>query len=632
VRVPAISPFIRDSSSMSSRTPPDSPPPPEPSLLVSALLRHRAPFVLIYDRKGYVRWASSALLDILQCSAGDVTGQRAAQFLAAPAQAALVSTLAGQTTFTVGPLCTSQTGDEHHLRCLWLPLTDAHGALNGGAVIARPVDERAPAEQGLATGPACREEGEPQGLATGPAGRGEGEPPNCGSAHDHAQGHAEAFGSLCSATSDPLHPGQLDDGTELPGQAVYVAYTDQLAARGDTEGVLVCLGTIEGLDSIRHHFGEAALRHVLRETAARLRELVREGDLVAYCGHETFAAVMPGVKDRKQADLLVARLRGALGRPYRLGKTELLLTTSCGCALSATAFSNAEHIRSSARLALQAARSEGGDTCRFYEAGLSADFLADSPVLQAALERAITSDQLVLYYQPIVRLANEKLVGVEALVRWQHPDEGLLVPARFLPVAERSRLIERVGDEVRKLAVVFAGRRPPLRVSVNIAAREAARFELCAELTTLVRKARLSPRRFELELTETALLREPERARTTMECLRQNGFSLALDDFGTGYSSLTHLRELPIDRVKLDRSFVSNLPAGSTDKKIVRAVIDLAHSLALEVVAEGVETQAQASLLRELGCDLAQGYLYAPPLSEDELERWMEGHERATGR
>ena len=546
--------------------------------LVRTLLVQPAVPVVAYDGKSRVLAASPAALELIGLPGHVLAGRAVREFVAPDARRALEASLAGETATSEGFLHEEPLGGRAPLLCLWLPLGGGEAA--GGLVLGLPAR---PAAAPLAALPAA------------------------------ALAH-------------------VDHLTGLPDRAACAAFVEGLAAAGGVgAGLFVCLFDLDGFRELNRALGSAAGDDLLRETAARLRARVRHGDLVARVGDDEFAVVMPGVGGREAAAELLARLRRAFDCHFRAGGRELALTASCGCVLLAPGEVDPGRVCEDAYQALAAARRCGDGQAAWHEGAPGADALPRQ-ARHAELARALAAEELVLHYQPIVELASGRLAGAEALVRWQHPEEGLLPPARFLPLAEQSGLVERLGRQVRRLAAAWLARarrrpRPLPRLSVNLAARETLQPDLCAELAGLVHEHGLPASLFELELTETAVLAAPEQARATMAALRGRGFSVALDDFGTGFSSLTHLRDLPIDRVKIDRSFVAAVREDATARAIVGAVVSLAHTLGLEVVAEGVETEAQADMLLAFGCDLAQGYLYSPPLPEDEFEAWVRERE-----
>ncbi len=300
----------------------------------------------------------------------------------------------------------------------------------------------------------------------------------------------------------------------------------------------------------------------------------------------------------------------------------MFVTASIGIAYGESG-ANAGDLLRSADAAAYRAKDRGRNRYEVFDDALRAATSA-ALELETDLHRAIDRHQLFLRYQPIVDLATGDLLGAEALIRWQHPARGLVTPDHFLPAAEASGLIVAIGNSMLELAVGALSQVPVESlpgIAINISPRELAQRDLVARVQDTLEELGVDPHRLTIEITENAVLDEIDAAVATLQALRAVGVGLAIDDFGTGYSSLSYLRRLPVDTVKIDRSFTNELGAADANVTIVAGIIGLARGLGLEIVAEGVETQAQADMLVELGCTQAQGFLYAPPLALDELLR-----------
>jgi predicted signal transduction protein with EAL and GGDEF domain len=358
---------------------------------------------------------------------------------------------------------------------------------------------------------------------------------------------------------------------------------------------------------------------VLVECARRLQALAGPEDLVARLGGDEFVVVLPGEGDRTTAAAAGRRMIGALGLPVTLAGQELWLTCSVGACRAPEQGMQPATLLRRADLAMYRAKTRGGNRVELHAELV--EELGPGPLqLERDLHGIARRNELELWYQPITRLADDRCVGMEALLRWRHPRHGLLVPDRFLPVAEQTDLMPALGSWVLGAACEQAARwepltRPgPFNISVNLSARQ---FDptLVAQVGDVLRTSGLEPSALTLEITETMVLQPGDDTLGVLRGLRGLGVGIATDDFGTGYTSLEQLRHYPLDVLKLDRSFVHGITRRAEDERIVAAMIGLAHDLGLHVVAEGVETPAQRELLRRLNCDAAQGYLYSEPLS-----------------
>jgi len=416
--------------------------------------------------------------------------------------------------------------------------------------------------------------------------------------------------------------------TGLPNRVVLRDRVEQAIAVARRAGQSVSLLMLdldrfkEVNDTLGHHAGD----RLLQEASARLRASVRSSDTVARLGGDEFAVVLP-TADLQAAEHMAATLLSALQRPLFLDGCELSPEASIGIAACPAHGDDADTLLRRADIAMYAAkRAQGG----FVTYALEHDaHSAQRLALVAELRRAIVHDELTLHYQPQVDCVTGELRGLEALVRWWHPDRGLLAPDQFVPLAERSGLITQLTRWVLANAIAqqdswrgFAG---DLSIAVNLSSRDLLDESLPAFVGKQLQRWRVSPERLVLELTESSLLGDSRQALDVLQRLRRMGVRVALDDFGTGYSSLSYLREWPIDELKVDRSFVRTMVDSGRDRLIVRALVDLAHTLELDVVAEGVEDEQILSLLREFGCDRVQGYHIARPMPPVDTARWCKG-------
>ncbi|MGD9751327.1 MAG: putative bifunctional diguanylate cyclase/phosphodiesterase, partial [Acidimicrobiia bacterium] len=372
-------------------------------------------------------------------------------------------------------------------------------------------------------------------------------------------------------------------------------------------------------DRLGHHYGDL----VLRVVAERLLAAKRPTDLVARLGGDEFAILVRDVGDVATAEATAARFHAAVTPSMTIEGLPLSVGGSFGVAVFPDHGEDLTALLHNADMAMYRAKSQG-----LGVAGFAPEQPEPRPArstLLAELGRALSDDELFLHYQPRVDLFTGRVVGVEALVRWNHPRLGVVQPAAFMAQAEQSDLIGALTERVVRLAVAQAAawRRSgiELTVSVNASARNLMDFRFPELVAAVLAEHGVEPSMLELEITENSMLVDPERTATILAMLRSVGVTISVDDFGTGYSSLASLRDLTIDHVKIDRSFVSGMPERPGDLMIVRSIIELAHNLGLGTVAEGAERVEELEVLRSMGCDAVQGYLLAPPSSPEELER-----------
>ena len=379
-------------------------------------------------------------------------------------------------------------------------------------------------------------------------------------------------------------------------------------------------------DTLGHYHGDRLLQLV----GQRLSSSLRAADTVARLGGDEFAILLPNVRDSAHAVEVARKLLESLSRSFEIDGLSLEVGGSVGIACFPEHGADGETLLQRADIAMYVAKGAHGTGARLYEKeqdGHSVQRLA----LAGELRRAIETGELVLHYQPKVDVATGRVVGAEALCRWQHPSLGLIMPADFVPMAEHTGLITPLTKHVLDLALEQICRwrddGKHLSVAVNLSARSFLDSQLLEEeLPALLLEKAIDPALLELEITESMIVGDPQRARGVLEGLNDLGVTVAIDDFGTGYSSLAYLRELPVDEIKIDRSFVLEMKGDRSGETIVRSIIDLAHNLGLRAVAEGVEDQGLLTRLTELGCDTAQGYHISRPLPAERLEQWLESY------
>jgi diguanylate cyclase (GGDEF)-like protein len=372
-------------------------------------------------------------------------------------------------------------------------------------------------------------------------------------------------------------------------------------------------------DTLGHAAGDALLKHL----AAELQAQLRQADTVARQGGDEFCIVLPGVSDTAEVTAVAEKVMALSRRSVMVQGHDLPLHMSVGIALFPDDAADFDSLMQAADTAMYRAKSAGRKGYRFYDAAMNAESLARMQ-LRSRLAKALERGELSLHYQPQVDLASGRIEGVEALMRWQSPELGRVSPAQFIPVAEDSGLIVEMGawallEACRQAATWQAMGLPPLRVAVNISVLQFRRGRLDEQVTEALALTGLPPECLELELTESVLMQEQDAVIATLDTLAALGIGLAIDDFGTGYSSLSYLKRLRVRKLKIDQSFVRDATESAGAAGIVRAVVQMADALGLSTLAEGVETEAQRDLLLDCGCTGAQGYLFAKPLTADEL-------------
>ena len=379
-------------------------------------------------------------------------------------------------------------------------------------------------------------------------------------------------------------------------------------------------------DSLGHQIGDKLLFHV----GARLLETIRSADIVARLGGDEFVVVLPLIRSNISAAHAVAKIQHILSQTYTVEGHELNITPSIGISVSPDDGETVEELMKNADLAMYHAKSGGRNNYQFFTQEMNLTVQARL-VLESDLRGAVEREEFLLHYQPQIDMTTGRVVGVEALIRWQHPRRGLVPPDMFIPIAEDTGLILPIGDFVlktacRQLATWLSEGLPPFRMAVNLSARQFKQSNLPTLLAEILAETGIDSHMLELEITESSAMDNPETAILHLRRLREMGVELAIDDFGTGYSSLSYLKLFPVNRLKIDRSFVKDIASGSDDAEIAAATIALAHTLGKEVVAEGVETNAQLKFLRYQQCDIVQGYFFSRPLSAAAIVDYLWDH------
>ncbi len=422
------------------------------------------------------------------------------------------------------------------------------------------------------------------------------------------------------------HAARHDPMTGLVNRAELKRRVSDLFDRHDGEDDDFCILAIDldGFKNVNDSFGHAAGDAVLKELARRLEETLRSGDTIARLGGDEFAVVMKGGLRAEQLGAATARrILNAVTRPIRYDGKRLQVGASIGLARSGIHGSDFDTLIRNADAALYRVKMSGKNGYRFFddEIRLASEVRRR---LEAELRRAQTKHQLSLHFQPQIRIATGEMAGVEALLRWNHPVLGAVAPDRFIPVAEETGLIVPIGEWVIDEACRLATEWPDhVTVSINLSPAQLGKTNLVEAVTGALEQYGLAPHRLGIEVTESVFLNEAQTPLAELIQLHERGVKLALDDFGTGYASLSYLKKLPFDSIKIDRSFIRDMPTSAESAAIVAAVVNLARSLGMETIAEGVETEEQALLLKAAGCSIAQGYLIGRPVAPEVLRRHL---------
>ncbi|HEX6965971.1 MAG TPA: EAL domain-containing protein [Gemmatimonadaceae bacterium] len=429
------------------------------------------------------------------------------------------------------------------------------------------------------------------------------------------------------------HNAMHDALTGLPNRAFFLEqlkYTIGRAGRRPDDLFAVLFLDLDNFkvvnDSVGHHAGDELLVAVAR----RLEQCMRGGDMVARLGGDEFAILLEHVSEIGDAALIAERVQAALAAPIDLGGYQVFTSVSIGVALSSSANELPDYLLRSADMAMYRAKRGGRARFELFDPMMHAEALRRLQV-ETDLRRALERQEFCLYYQPVVSLQTGQIAGVEALLRWQHPERGLVVPSEFIPLAEETGLILALGQWVlteacRQVGAWGIGRsgKPPLTLGVNLSVKQCSQPDLADQMASVLAHTGIDASLLSLEITESVIMEQPELATQMLNKLKGLGIRLHLDDFGTGYSSLSYLHKLPLDAVKIDRSFVSQIDTEGQALHLVQTILTLARNLGLEAVAEGVTTAEQLRILRELGCTYAQGYYFSAPLTPSEMDALLQ--------
>ncbi|MEJ2191731.1 MAG: EAL domain-containing protein [Nitrospirota bacterium] len=434
-----------------------------------------------------------------------------------------------------------------------------------------------------------------------------------------------------------VHDAFHDTLTGLPNRALFINRLEHglmSGFRGSADLFAVLFLDLDRFKVINDSLGHSAGDKLLEAVSQRLQGCLRQGDTVARFGGDEFAILLEKLKDKEEALNITGRIQEEISRPFALRSHEVFVTASIGLAFSSVGYTRADDILRDADIAMYRAKGRGRACHVIFDTRMHADAMAHL-TLETELRRATENREFVLHYQPVLDLASETIVGFEALLRWEHPKRGLVMPQEFIPLAEETGLIMDIGawvlrEACRQLAhwQKLFPMKPPLSISANISSRQFSQSSFLDLVSDVLAETGLDPRVLSLELTESVLMENAESAATMLNRLRHMGVGVHIDDFGTGYSSLSYIHRFPITALKIDRSFVRDMNGNQENLQIVKSIIFLAHNLRLDVIVEGLEQPEQVARFKRLRCRYGQGFVIAEPMEAGALERWLETRQK----
>ncbi|MEO7031783.1 MAG: EAL domain-containing protein, partial [Herbaspirillum sp.] len=433
------------------------------------------------------------------------------------------------------------------------------------------------------------------------------------------------------------HLAHYDELTDLPNRFLFIQHLEKGLAHAERQqsSLAVLFLDLDRFKNINDTFGHEAGDQVLRDTATRMRGCLRDQDILARVGGDEFLALVEDYHDPLKLSEITRRLLQEAAKPFDIQDQQYHLSVSIGIATYPTDGMDAQSLLKNADIAMYRAKTTGKNNYQFYSAEMNIHTIA-RVALEARLRRAIEQREFVVYYQPKVNLTSGRIVGAEALVRWQDPERGLIFPGEFIALAEETGLIGSIGMLVLNIvcqdSVQFSQLSHPVgRIAVNLSANQFNQPDLLEQVKYTTAKWAVPASSLEFEITESMVMHNREQALALMNGIRKLGFTLSIDDFGTGYSSLAYLKRFPVNSVKIDKSFVDDIPHDPNSSAIVQAIIVMSHTLGLDVTAEGVETETQLDVLRGFGCDMFQGFYFSQAVPSDEFIAQVENQANDLG-
>ncbi|PLX86366.1 MAG: hypothetical protein C0614_03870 [Desulfuromonas sp.] len=436
---------------------------------------------------------------------------------------------------------------------------------------------------------------------------------------------------MCPHSKNPLSSAQAgyDQPTGLPSRAMFFDRLQQslLKAHRDGKVAAVFFVRVDRFKVINDTFGKNVGNSMLAEISNRFKQVLRQSDTLGRPGRDEFMVLLPEISKSEDASIVANKLIDALRTPFTVAGTLLFININIGISIFPDDTTDPEELLRCAYTAKIGSIEDGKNKFRYYSPAISQKAFKLLK-MESELRLALEKNEFILHYQPVICAKKLSLSSMEALIRWKHPTQGLVNPSSFLGVAEQSEIISQIGSWV--MEEVFSQKRAWInsgvassRVAINLSARQFSSASLVDDISRMLETHRVDPQLFEFEVTESSLIHSMGDVELKFRKIREMGAKMALDDFGTGYSSLSYLRNLPFDRVKIDRSFVSNITLDQRDVAIASAIIELAHALGMKVTGEGVETKEQMEILCSINCDEIQGYLFSPPVDSDCMKTFL---------